>query len=60
LKKFILLYADLLPGSIKQFIKDLIILQVMKFEADTVSFSASEVNVLALQRFSRGNVSAAS
>lgn len=49
LKKFILLYADLLPGSIKQFIKDLIILQVMKFEADTVSFSASEDIVLALQ-----------
>jgi serine/threonine protein kinase len=49
LKKFILLYADLLPGNIKQFIKDLIILKIMKFGADSVSFSASEDIVLALQ-----------
>ncbi len=49
LKKFILLYADLLPGSIKQFIKDLIILKVMRFDDDTISFSASEDIVLALQ-----------
>jgi serine/threonine protein kinase len=49
LKKFILLYADLLPGNIKQFIKDLIILRVMQFNADSVNFSASEDIVLALQ-----------
>ena len=49
LKKFILLYADLLPGNIKQFIKDLIILKVMIFNADSISFSASEDIVLALQ-----------
>ncbi len=49
LKKFILLYADLLPGSIKQFIKDLIILKVMRFDNAVVNFSASEDIVLALQ-----------
>ncbi len=49
LKKFILLYADLLPGNIKQFIKDLIILKVMRFDNALVSFSASEDIVLALQ-----------
>lgn len=49
LKKFILLYADLLPGSIKQFIRDLILLKVLKYEADKISFSASEDIVLALQ-----------
>ena len=49
LKKFILLYADLLPGNIKQFIKDLIILKVMQYGADNVSFSADENIVLALQ-----------
>jgi serine/threonine protein kinase len=49
LKKYILLYADLLPGNIKQFIKDLIILKVMKFDKGEVSFQADENIVLALQ-----------
>lgn len=49
LKKFILLYADLLPGSIKQFIKDLIILKVMRFDGGLVSFKADENIALALQ-----------
>lgn len=49
LKKFILLYADLLPGNIKQFIKDLIILKVMRFDDGLISFKADENIVLALQ-----------
>lgn len=49
LKKFILLYADLLPGSIKQFIRDLILLSVMKYEADKINLAASEDIALALQ-----------
>ncbi len=49
LKKFILLYADLLPGSIKQFIRDLILLKVLNYEAEQISLSASEDIVLALQ-----------
>ncbi|MFZ1519143.1 MAG: serine/threonine-protein kinase, partial [Ignavibacteriaceae bacterium] len=49
LKKYILLYSDLLPGNIKQFIKDLILLKVLKFDDSIVSFSSTEDIVLALQ-----------
>ena len=49
LKKYILLYSDLLPGNIKQFIKDLILLQVIGFDDAEVSFSTTEEIVLALQ-----------
>ncbi len=49
LKKYILLYSDLQPGNIKQFIKDLILLNVMRFENGDVSFQSSEEIILALQ-----------
>ncbi len=38
LKKVILDYADLLPGSIVQFIKDILILGVMRYESGEVKF----------------------
>ncbi len=49
LKKYILLYSDLQPGNIKQFIKDLILLKVIKFNNAKVSFESSEEVILALQ-----------
>jgi len=49
LKKYILLYSDLQPGNIKQFIKDLILLKVIKFNSAKVSFESSEEVILALQ-----------
>ena len=49
LKKYILLYSDLQPGNIKQFIKDLILLKVIKFNDAKVSFESSEEVILALQ-----------
>lgn len=49
LKKYILLYSDLQPGSIKQFIKDLILLKVIKFNNAEVVFESSEDVILALQ-----------
>ncbi len=49
LKKFVLLYADLLPGSIKQFIRDLILLKVLIYEANQINLTASEDIALALQ-----------
>lgn len=38
LRKVILNYSDLLPGSIVQFIKDILVLGIMRFEADDVKF----------------------
>ena len=38
LRKVILDYADLLPGSVVQFIKDILILGVMRYEPDEVKF----------------------
>ncbi|MBS4033193.1 MAG: protein kinase [Ignavibacterium sp.] len=38
LRKVILEYADLLPGSVVQFIKDILILGVMRYEPDEVKF----------------------
>ncbi|HEX9251152.1 MAG TPA: protein kinase, partial [Ignavibacteriaceae bacterium] len=49
LKKYILLYSDLQPGNIKQFIKDLILLKVVKFDNAKVTFESSEDIILALQ-----------
>jgi serine/threonine protein kinase len=49
LKKYILLYSDLQPGNIKQFIKDLILLKVIKFTNAVVAFESSEDVILALQ-----------
>jgi hypothetical protein len=49
LKKYILLYSDLQPGNIKQFIKDLILLKVINFNNAKVSFESSEEVILALQ-----------
>lgn len=49
LKKYILLYSDLQPGNIKQFIKDLILLKVVKYDNAEISFHINEEIVLALQ-----------
>ncbi|MDP2364834.1 MAG: tetratricopeptide repeat protein, partial [Ignavibacteria bacterium] len=49
LKKYILLYSDLMPGNINQFIRDLILLKVIKFDQAKVSFETSEEIILALQ-----------
>ena len=49
LKKYILLYSDLMPGNINQFIRDLILLKVIKFAHAKVSFETSEEIILALQ-----------
>ena len=49
LKKYILLYSDLLPGSLKQFIKDLILLKILKFDNANITFETSEEIALALQ-----------
>ncbi len=49
LKKYILLYSDLQPGNIKRFIKDLILLNVIKYNNAEVTFHISEDMVLALQ-----------
>ena len=48
LKKLILLYADLLPGSIVSFIKDITLLGIVKYENGKVSISAdeNEINIL--------------
>jgi serine/threonine protein kinase len=49
LKKYILLYSDLQPGNIKQFIKDLILLKVCRYDKAEITFQSSEDIVLALQ-----------
>ena len=49
LKKIIGLYSDLLPGNVKQFIKDLIVLGVLKYSAKEVSLHVSEELELALR-----------
>lgn len=49
LKKIIMLYSDLLPGSIKQFIKDLILLKIIKYESDKIAFQTNENTSLTLQ-----------
>ncbi|MBK7631430.1 MAG: serine/threonine protein kinase [Ignavibacteriales bacterium] len=49
LKKYILLYSDLQPGNIKQFIKDLILLKVCRYDNAEVTFQSSEDIILALQ-----------
>ena len=38
LRKVILNYSDLLPGSIVQFIKDILVLGIMRYEKDDVKF----------------------
>lgn len=42
LRKAILDYSDLLPGSIVQFIKDLLVLGIMRYESDDVKFIYDE------------------
>ena len=42
LKKLILLYADLLPGSIDAFIKDLILFGIIKFNPDSITIASDE------------------
>lgn len=49
LKKNIFLYSDLLPGNIKEFIKDLILLDIIKYSPSAVTFSFDEELILALQ-----------
>lgn len=49
LKKIIGLYSDLLPGNVKQFIKDLIVLGVLKYSGKDITFSVSEELEIALR-----------
>lgn len=49
LKKVIGLYSDLLPGNVKQFIKDLIVLGVLKYSGKEVSLNVSEELEIALR-----------
>lgn len=49
LKKNIFLYSDLLPGNIKEFIKDLILLDIIKYSSSDVNFLFDEELILALQ-----------
>ena len=42
LKKLILLYADLLPGSIEDFIKDCLQLNIIQYKPDKISIKVSE------------------
>ncbi|AFH48098.1 Serine/threonine protein kinase [Ignavibacterium album JCM 16511] len=49
LKKIIGLYSDLLPGNVKQFIKDLIVLGILKYSGKEISFSVSEELEIALR-----------
>lgn len=49
LKKIIGLYSDLLPGNIKQFIKDLIVLGILKYSGKEITFSVSEELEIALR-----------
>ncbi len=49
LQKYITLYSDLLPGNIKQFIKDLILMNVLQYSNSKSSFDYTEETILALQ-----------
>ncbi|MEJ2103435.1 MAG: protein kinase [Ignavibacteriaceae bacterium] len=49
LQKLILSYADLIPGNIKSFIKDLILLGIMKFSESGILFSDEEDKLSALK-----------
>ncbi|HQI41970.1 MAG: hypothetical protein B6D44_16705 [Ignavibacteriales bacterium UTCHB2] len=49
LQKYITLYSDLLPGNIKQFIKDLILMNVLQYSNSKSSFDCTEETILALQ-----------
>ena len=49
LQKLILSYADLIPGNIKSFIKDLILFGIMKFSENGISFSDGEDKLSALK-----------
>lgn len=49
LRKVIMLYSDLLPGSIKQFIKDLILLKIIKYNSDKIILQTDENTILTLQ-----------
>lgn len=50
LQDLILSYADLIPGNIKSFIKDLIILGIMKFSEGGVLFSDEEDKLSVLKK----------
>ncbi|MCW8823172.1 MAG: protein kinase, partial [Ignavibacteriaceae bacterium] len=50
LQELILSYADLIPGNIKSFIKDLIILGIMKFSESGVLFSDEEDKLSVLKK----------
>jgi len=51
LREYIVLYSDLIPGNIKSFIKDLILLRIMKFSGSGVTF-ADEDDKLAMLKTS--------
>ncbi|MDY0083771.1 MAG: serine/threonine-protein kinase, partial [Ignavibacteriaceae bacterium] len=48
LQKYIALYSDLLPGNIRQFIKDLILLNVLQYRNGKCTLDCSEETILAL------------
>ncbi|RPI66314.1 MAG: hypothetical protein EHM47_16960, partial [Ignavibacteriales bacterium] len=50
LKKLVLQYADLLPGSIEAFIKDLIIFGIIRFTADGVKVISDENSLKILRQ----------
>jgi hypothetical protein len=49
LKKIIGLYSDLLPGNVKQFIKDLIVLGILKYSGKEITINVSEELEIALR-----------
>jgi serine/threonine protein kinase/tetratricopeptide (TPR) repeat protein len=42
LKKIILKYADLLPGNIKTFLKDILLLDILDYKSDKIKISSDE------------------
>lgn len=49
LKKIVSLYSDLLPGNVKQFIKDLIILGILDYSTESILQDVNEELEIALQ-----------
>ncbi|MHB1686713.1 MAG: protein kinase domain-containing protein [Ignavibacteriaceae bacterium] len=49
LKKLILLYADLLPGSIESFLRDIILLKIIQFTSEGVRIKTSDEEISVLK-----------
>jgi serine/threonine protein kinase len=50
LKNLIRLYADLLPGSIESFIKDLVLLKILNYTSSGTEITAGEASIALLKR----------